>query len=118
MKKQPKLNNTTPEEMEHMFFDLKKEKNPIQRSQIFFNILKDFIAPLLAMGNFHKTDTPAECIAFVALMEFMDTNMGRLAGKSKYDKLLFIKNILEEEIDRTDEMKLFKDLDSKPETLH
>lgn len=118
MKKQPKLKNATPEDMEHMFFDLKKEKDPIQRSQIFFQIIKDFMFPLLTMGNFNKTDTPAECIAFVALMDFMDSSLGHFGDKDKYNKLLYIKNILEKEINDTDEMKLFKDLESKPETLH
>lgn len=113
MKKLPKLTNV--KDMERMFDDLKKEKDPIQRSTLFFTIIKEFMFPLLIMGNNHKTDTPAECIAFVAIMEFIDSVFGN-AGK--YNKLLYIKDVLEKEINDTDEMKLFKDLESKPETLH
>jgi len=113
MKKLPKLTNV--KDMERMFNDLKKEKDPIQRSTLFYTIIKEFMFPLLIMGNSNKTDTPAECITFVAIMEFIDSVFGK---GDKYNKLLYIKDVLEKEIDKTDEMKLFKDLESKPETLH
>ena len=103
--------------MERMFRSLKKEKDPIQRSTIFYNIMKDFMFPLLMMGNRHKTDTPAECIAFVALMQFMDSVFAGGSG-DRYSKLLFIKDVIEKEIEGTDEMKLFKDLEFTSETLH
>ena len=111
MKKLPTLKNI--KDMEHMFDDLKKEKDPIQRSTLFFKIIKEFMFPLLIMGNNNKTDTPAECIAFVALMEFIDSVFAGGKDNSR-GKLLYIKNILDTELQSFEQQSL----DYKERTLH
>jgi len=90
--------------MRTMFDQLQTEKDPVERSKIFFTIASKYIRALVSIGDNYKTDTPADVILFTNLMEYIDSSPE--GETTKFHKLLFMKSVLHEHLEEEQPAKV------------